>query len=281
MWTVRTVGRNDQPVVSDRLAHVYAHTVDTGELKTIDTRTGEVKWSTSNLLDSVVADSGSLVTALGTKVTALRPNDGKALWSAEMDAHVVGRPAFGQDTVYASARAGQVYAFDRKTGAVKWRKTVANVDGDQGPVVAGTAVIVNAGTQLVALDSRSGQTLWRRDYDLTGHSMVVTAELLIFTATVDEGEAMIALDLKTWTRQWDYLRQTGAANFYGALSASADQVYAANDAEELCAHDITDGTILECFAGINSLPGCAATADGVYATSHNQRLYYFRKDAFA
>ncbi|WP_141753638.1 hypothetical protein [Streptomyces agglomeratus] len=64
------------------------------------------------------------------------------------------------------------------------------------------------------------------------------------------------------------------------LSASADRVYVAYTSEKLCAHTIADGTLVDCFTNVNTLSGITATADGVYANSYNQRLFYFQKGAF-
>jgi outer membrane protein assembly factor BamB len=275
LWSLTTSdGINAQPVVSGGLAHIY----EAGELRTIDTRTGKVKWKENRFFDDLAAADGSLVTTWGNEVAAVRQSDGEALWSVEMDDAAVGQPALNKDSVYVSVRNGELYAFDAGSGTVRWRKDVTREEGSRGPVLVGTTVIVDAGKQIVALDARNGKELWRKDQTLvTGSDMVTISGLLIFNASVKAGQTVTAVDLKDGTQRWG--QSTGSAEPL-SLSASADRLYITYDSERLCAYKIADGALKDCFAGINTLPGTAATADGVYATSYNQRIYYFQKGAF-
>ncbi|MGI5485079.1 PQQ-binding-like beta-propeller repeat protein [Streptomyces lavendofoliae] len=268
-------GVNEQPVVSGGLVHAYV----SGELRTIDVRTGKAKWKKDDYFDSLAAGNGVLVTTFGNEVSALRQSDGKALWSTEIDGAAVGRPVLTGDKVYVSAEAGKVYALDVRSGIVGWQKTVSKESANRGPVVAGDAVIVDAGKQVFSLDSRSGKELWRQDYTLGDSDVAVTNGLLIFIATVKDGKTLTAADLKTGLRKWGDENPTDHAQPL-SLSAAGDRVYVTYDSEKLCAHSIDSGTLVDCFTGVNKLPGTAATASGVYANSYNHRLYYFQKGAF-
>jgi len=275
LWSL-TSGFNLQPVVSGGLTHLR----EFGGLRTIDTRTGRVKWEWDDFYRGLAAGDGTLVTTSDYDVLAFRQSDGKALWSAKVDDIDLGHPALNKDTVYVFVESGKLYAFDARTGAVRWSKDVTGEEGSRGPVLAGTTVIVGAGKQIVALDSRNGKELWRKNHTLVADSDMVTASgLLIFNASVKGGQKVTAVDLKDGTEKWGQLRSTGRAQLV-SLSASADRLYATYDNEKLCAHSITDGALKGCFQGINTLPSTTATADGVYAISYNQRLYYFKKEAF-
>ncbi|WP_329202740.1 MULTISPECIES: outer membrane protein assembly factor BamB family protein [unclassified Streptomyces] len=275
LWTVPTKGRNGRPVTSGGLTHIYSD----GELKTIDTRTGEVKWTKSDFLDSIAAAEGSLVEVHRSKVVSVSPGDGNDRWSVPVDEPIVGRPALTKDKVYLSNEKGEVSALDLKTGTVRWSKALESIDKDQDPIMAGTALIVATSKQIVALDSSNGNELWHRDYTVYSRDMLAASGLLIFTAPLNDGVALIALDQTSGAMKWSFAKTAEEAQVYGYLSASTDRVYAAYDNEQLCAYQITDGTRTDCFANVNSIPGTAATSDGVYANSHNQRLYFFRKDA--
>ncbi|MFF9870473.1 PQQ-binding-like beta-propeller repeat protein [Streptomyces sp. NPDC013953] len=277
LWAVPTSvdDISKQPVVSEGLVHAYGF----DELHTIDTRSGQVRWKKKHSFGSFAASPGSLVMNSDEEVTSLRPSDGKVLWSAELDGSSVGRAALTRDTVYISARSGEIYALDSKTGRVRWSKDVSKHGADRSPVAAGDAVIVDAGEEIVALDARSGKELWRKDYTIDSPDVAVTSGLLIFTATVKDGEAVTAVDLKTGAQKWADLNEKGHAQPL-SLSAFADRVYVTYDSVKLCAHNIVDGALLDCFTNVNTLPGVTATADGVYANSYNQRLYYFQKGEF-
>ncbi|WP_404962671.1 PQQ-binding-like beta-propeller repeat protein [Streptomyces sp. 147326] len=278
MWAVPTKDINSQPVVSGGLAHVYSWN---GELTTIDTRTGRVTWTNTGVLDSLAADNGTLVTGSETEVASLDPGDGKARWTTKLKEKIVGSPALTKDTVFVSDKNGEVYALDLNTGTTRWSKPLLGISNDQGPVTAGNTVVVATGKQIVALDTGSGKELWRRDFVVAGRNLLAASGLLIFKNTAGDDEALTALDVSDGTQKWSRVRsKTGDARVDGYLSASADRLYVAYDSEKLCAHRITHGTLLNCFPGINDLPGSAATSDGVYVNSHNQRLYYLRKDSF-
>ncbi|MGA5559319.1 PQQ-binding-like beta-propeller repeat protein [Streptomyces lavendulocolor] len=278
LWTAPApAGLSRQPVVSGGLAHASAF----GDLQTIDIRTGKVKWKKDDLFDLVTAANGILVAPDSKEVNALRQSDGKTLWRTELDAAASGRPALTKDTVYVPVHTGEIYALNAKTGTVKWRKSIAKDDDlGRGPVVAGNTVIVYSAKQVFALDVRSGKELWRQDYVLGNSDIVVASGLLLFIAKVEGGQVVTAADLKTGLRKWGELTTTTNEAQPLTVSAFADRVYVTYDSERLCAHGIVDGGLLGCFAGINTLPGTLATASGVYTTSHNQRLYYFPKEAF-
>ncbi|MGA5559301.1 PQQ-binding-like beta-propeller repeat protein [Streptomyces lavendulocolor] len=281
LWSAPTSDSiNRQPVVSSGVVYLTSF----GDLHAIDVRTGKVKWKkTDDFVDSLTVGNGAVVTISSfSEVTALRQSDGRVLWSTDLDSTVMGPPASAKDTVFVSAQTGEIYALDAKTGTVKWRKSIAKKDAlNRGPTVAGAAVIAATDTQIVSLDLRSGKELWRRDHRTTTEdlSMITSGGLLISTATAKDGRTIIARDLKTGAEKWNSPNQKDTAQPL-SLSAHTDRVYVTYDSEKLCAHSATDGKILECFAGINTLPGTVATADGVYANSYNQRLYYFPKGTF-
>ncbi|MFJ6944111.1 PQQ-binding-like beta-propeller repeat protein [Streptomyces wuyuanensis] len=277
VWSMETSESvNDQPVASGGLAHT--RTLD--EVKTVDSRTGKLKWKRSGNVDWMAAAHGSLVTTSESTLTSLRQSDGDEQWSAKTTGRISGRPALTNDTVYVSAGNARLYAFDAKTGKVKWDKAVETGELGRSPLVAGTAVIVGTDEQIVAVDSTSGKELWRRDHSVVSSSDMAAADgLLIFTAKTEDGQPIVALDLKTGAQKWKYLNRTNEAQPV-ALSASADLVYMTYDSKRLCAHKTSDGTIADCFTNVNTMPGLTATADGVYVNSYNQRLYHFPKKEF-
>ncbi|MFD3514446.1 PQQ-binding-like beta-propeller repeat protein [Streptomyces sp. NPDC058657] len=280
LWTVPlTKNISGPPVTSGGLAHVRS---SYNELKTVDSRSGKVRWEDPDFAGSLAAAPGLLVKTVGNEVVSLRPHDGKVLWSTKLDAQAIGSPVLTKDTVYVSARTGLLYALNAETGAVRWRKDVSGKDATRGPFIAGGAVIANADKEIVALDTRSGRELWRRSHtiDVYMSAMEAASDVLIFTEAGKDGRALTAVDLKEKRLKWvvEHREKSDAQPL--ALSAFADRLYVAYDSQKLCAHTVAEGTLVECFTIDNTLADITATADGVYVTSYNQRLYFFQKGAF-
>ncbi|HAN31303.1 MAG TPA: hypothetical protein DCQ06_06855 [Myxococcales bacterium] len=95
--------------------------------------------------------------------------DGKPVWApAQLRASVRGPLGLDGIHVYALAAPGAVYAIDRKSGQISWRKKVLTsreflVDARAGPLVLGSRVVVGDATGRVsALAARDGATIWTR-----------------------------------------------------------------------------------------------------------------------
>ncbi len=115
--------------------------------------------------------------------------------------------------VYTLSREGHLFAFDAGTGAVKWQR---DLGADHGcvppkwgyagsPLVFGNAVVVNVGSQGVAVDKASGKTLWASEKEGAGYATVVPMtrdgkpSLLVFAA-----KSVVAVDAANGQKQWDY-----------------------------------------------------------------------------
>jgi outer membrane protein assembly factor BamB len=134
---------------------------------------------------AVVGDRLYLVTNEGLPneyVRALNTGDGKVVWSTRIGK--VGNPQQSPSypgarstptvdggTVYALGSDGDLVALDQSTGQVRWKKNLrTDFGGEPGewaysesPLVDGDTLAVTPGgrTSLVALNKRTGETVWR------------------------------------------------------------------------------------------------------------------------
>ena len=78
-------------------------------------------------------------------------------------------PTVASDHVYVTGKWGEVMCLARETGKIIWQRNVAKEDGVRVPtwgfngsaLVQGEHVLINAGTAGMALDRKTGKTLWK------------------------------------------------------------------------------------------------------------------------
>lgn len=131
VWTHHEKGAAAQPYVDDELS-VFT-TFDEARVVALDTRTGDVAWTRRLSLPSGIPFQGL-------------PN-----------ANIV---AF-EDLVIVPA--WDVYALDRRSGAVRWRFQSIDDFPGAGEVALSAGRVYGTGRLLYALDARTGALLWQTD----------------------------------------------------------------------------------------------------------------------
>jgi outer membrane protein assembly factor BamB len=141
---------------------------------------------------SSVAVVGSRIYTMGDKarsqqVVALNKADGKILWSAKIGpaweddyAGPRGTPTVDGDSVYAIGTEGDLVALEAATGKERWRKSLPRDFGgsmstmwkfSESPLVDGDRLVFTPGASdaaLVAVDKRTGQTIWKATMPILG-----------------------------------------------------------------------------------------------------------------
>jgi polyvinyl alcohol dehydrogenase (cytochrome) len=158
-------------------------------------------------------------------------------WALTTAGDVSATPAVDADTVYVPDWAGWLYAVDKRTGALKWKTSIASVTGVPGdkarvtPAVTEDKVIVGTqgavlfgggpGGRVIAFNKVTGQVLWMTVAD-THFASIITQSATVFDGRVYVGVAsqeealaafvpgyvlsfrgsMLALDLATGAVLW-------------------------------------------------------------------------------
>jgi len=112
---------------------------------------------------AVATDTGGSTVYLVSSDAALRAigSDGTQLWAEPLYTATSGSPpAISSDAVYVADQSGTVYAFDRSTGAERWR-FATNHGAVGAPVVTATAVLQPTSDGAVtAIAPDSGHRIW-------------------------------------------------------------------------------------------------------------------------
>lgn len=183
--TVVTAGAADWP--GWRGPNRDANSPETGLLSEWPAGGPRLAWKTTGIGSgfSSVSVSGDRIFTLGDRggaqdVVALSKSDGKILWTARLGpthsdeyGGPRGTPTLDGELLYAVGSEGDVVCLETATGKERWRKSLPRDFGgavmsgwkfSESPLIDGDRIIVTPGAAsaaLVALDKRSGATIWK------------------------------------------------------------------------------------------------------------------------
>src|SRR4051794_11860299 len=136
---------------------------------------------------AVAADGGTSTVYLVSSDAAVRAigGDGTQLWAEPLYTATSGSPpAVSTDTVYVADQSGMVYAFDRTTGAERWR-FATNHGAVGAPVLTPTAVLQPMSDGAVtAIAPDSGHRIWEGSVaDSAVFGLAATSDLIVAAHT--------------------------------------------------------------------------------------------------
>ncbi|MHC4623470.1 MAG: PQQ-binding-like beta-propeller repeat protein [Planctomycetota bacterium] len=156
----------------------------------------------------------------------LQPDTGKEIWKKSYECPLLDKsheggpaatPAVDGQAVYTFSKKGDVYRFDAASGNVIWHRNVTDELGAKqpswyfagSPLVLENMVILNAGTQGIALDKADGKLIWQNGQEPPGYATPVAytsngeESVLIFGA-----KALACLAATTGKPLWQYKWKT-------------------------------------------------------------------------
>lgn len=184
-WQVHVAGEAlARPIISDGV--VLIHTSN-GMLQALDEKDGSVKWSVNLDVASLsLRGESAPTTAYGAaiiggdngRVSAVLLEQGQMIWqqriarttgSTEIDrlSDVDATPVVQNGVVYAIAWNGDMVAMDLRSGQVMWKRELGSV-GD--PVIDGDRIyLVDQNDRILALSTQGGVTIWTQNDLLHRH----------------------------------------------------------------------------------------------------------------
>lgn len=189
--------------------------------------------------DPVVSGDSVYVTAYSGHVIAI-DRDGMARWVAELPGRMVGGVLVTTDTVYAGSTSGALFALERESGHVRWRKEL-DKEVWSTPVQAGTNIVVaTMGGSAYAFTS-DGTQVWNTSPASGGFAAVpAVSGGRLFVGSFDKH--MYALNSTDGSVAWT---SSPADNWlWGSARLSDDggTVYAGSLGGTVYAFDATSGT---------------------------------------
>ena len=156
VWKINVgIGHSAVTVVGNR-AYTMGNTNDTDTVFSLDVATGKVVWTHSYPCNEKVG---------------IKDYDGP-----------FSTPTVARGVVYTLSRKGDVFALNAKDGKVIWARNIVKQDDVRppgfgglagSPLVLGDALILNGSSGGMALDARTGKTLWKSGTGAGGHATPV------------------------------------------------------------------------------------------------------------
>lgn len=179
IWRITTAGEVlSRPVVADNLVLV---TTGNGLLQAIDRQSGDILW-TANLempalslraeSSPAVAHGAAIVGGSNGRVNAILLDQGAFIWQQRIAqpggateisrlSDIGSTPVIVDDIIYAIAYNGNLAALDLRTGQVMWRREFGSVNNI---VIENNAIyLVDQTDRVVALERDGGAVLWTQN----------------------------------------------------------------------------------------------------------------------
>ncbi|OKP03962.1 outer membrane protein assembly factor BamB [Xenorhabdus eapokensis] len=184
----------------------------------LDVTDGKVEWESTvageALSRPVVSDGFVLIHTGNGMLQALNETDGSIVWSVNMDTPALSvrgesAPAVAYGAAIVGGDNGRISAVLLSEGQLIWQQRISQVTGsteidrlndvDMTPVISDNVIYAIAyNGNLVAMDMRSGQIIWKRDLGSV-HDMVVTDNNIFI---VDQDDHILSLRKSDGVTLW-------------------------------------------------------------------------------
>ena len=197
---------------------------ENGKVYALDVETGQLDWQAKvkgEVLAAPAIDAGILAvnTASGV-LKAFNANNGEELWKVDQDTPAltlrgISAPAISSGGVFVGTPDGNLTVYIIDNGQQGWSAIVGEpsgstefervIDVDSSPVIFGDrAYSISSRGNLVAVDLRSGQIIWKRQYS-SYTDLLVSSNNIYLT---DIKGHVYALDRLDGTEKWSQLALT-------------------------------------------------------------------------
>lgn len=208
----------------------------------LDTTNGKVEWESNvageALSRPVVSDGLVLIHTGNGLLQALNETNGSAVWSVNMDTPSLSvrgesAPAVAYGAAIVGGDNGRISAVLMSQGQLIWQQRIAQMTGsteigrlndvDMTPVISNNIIYAIAyNGNLVAMDMRSGQLIWKRDIGSV-NEMVVTDDHIFI---VDQNDRILSLrkndGVTLWTQSDLLHRNLTAPEMYNGYLVAGD-----------------------------------------------------------
>ncbi|MCG3462440.1 outer membrane protein assembly factor BamB [Xenorhabdus bovienii] len=221
--------------------HLYVGT-EQAKVIALDTTNGKVEWESSvageALSRPVVSDGLVLIHTGNGLLQALNETNGSAVWSVNMDTPSLSvrgesAPAVAYGAAIVGGDNGRISAVLMSQGQLIWQQRISQMTGsteigrlndvDMTPVISNNIIYAIAyNGNLVAMDMRSGQLIWKRDIGSV-NEMVVTDDHIFI---VDQNDRILSLrksdGVTLWTQSDLLHRNLTAPEMYNGYLVVGD-----------------------------------------------------------
>ncbi|WP_118973274.1 PQQ-binding-like beta-propeller repeat protein [Taibaiella koreensis] len=131
-------------------------------------------------------------------ITALDANTGKTFWADKIgleknEALLTGQAApISGDKVFIAARNNNLYAIDKRTGAMVWNYRLEYPYNIYSPLLVNDALFINNAPYIYKFIAESGQAIWQRGFSKAMYSAIVSDGRRVYAG--DEDKTLYAIN---------------------------------------------------------------------------------------
>lgn len=197
---------------------------ENGKIYALDAQTGKLDWQSTikgEVLSAPAIDSGILVVNSSSGVMkAYNASTGEELWKIDQDTPAltlrgISAPSISSGGVFIGTPDGNLSVYILENGQQGWSSPIGEASGstefervidvDSSPVVFGDKVYtISSRGNLVALELRTGQIVWKRQYS-SYTNLLISANNIYLT---DVKGHIYAVDRLNGTEKWSQLALT-------------------------------------------------------------------------
>ncbi|NLS14289.1 outer membrane protein assembly factor BamB [Vibrio sp. SM6] len=220
LWQIDVVD-GSQPRLSGGLTAAYSKVFvgsENGDVIALNEQTGEELWRTAiqaEVLSTPIADAGLILLNTGNgALVALDQETGESRWTISTEVpnltlRGASTPVAASGGVFWGTASGRLAAAIVERGQLLWQQPVGTpkgateidrlIDVDAAPLLLGsTLYTIGFNGQLIAIDLRSGQASWKRNYSSATDMGTDGSRLFVVT----DKDHLVAVDARSGTELW-------------------------------------------------------------------------------
>jgi len=180
-----------------------------GTVRAGDAASGSLRWTTptgGRVMGGPLPVGGLvLVGSYDGHLYALRPADGTAAWKYDAGERVHGTPGVEGEFVLVAACDAHLHVVRLADGTLVRRVALGSVSGSAAAVVGDRVVLGTYGQQVVAVDWRRGEVLWRFEDKERGHPFLSSAAVVGASVVIGgQDRCLRALNMDDGRERWRF-----------------------------------------------------------------------------
>jgi outer membrane protein assembly factor BamB len=179
-WTALTDRHTLEPVVHGQKLYVGS----SRGLYSLDTRTGDVLWSTKSdqmIYTPTLANGVAYAGSQRGVLYAFDAHSGRELWSTELPGWVYS-PAVFKHLVITGGQDATLWALDRTNGSRRWSQALTGeLVFNTVPGSPGTVLTTTFAGDLIAFETAQGQARWQLHTPSASHTPFVSGDTLLLS----------------------------------------------------------------------------------------------------
>ena len=246
-------------------------------------RTGTVPHYAHSQLPLVAVDSKLYVANVGGNISLLDTKNGEVIWSTSLNENLTSGLGISEHLIFVGSRKAEIVALERNTGVERWRVS-ATSEMLALPLVSGNLLYVQTiDGKMTALDTDTGKIIWSYSHDIPKLTLRGTASPILDGNQIIAGFAngkLVSLNAQTGEVNWQAAITVPRgrtdlerlSDIDGLFHASNGSVYVTSYQGRVASVSAADGTI-QWARKMSSYNGLTVSAGQIYISDAEGQVW--------